>query len=121
MTEPQERTVPAIRPYVITGGRADAEGPTLSWESLVIAVDPEQPAGAAALQPEHRDILAYCQGLISVGEVAAYIDQPLPVVRVLLSDLLTWGLILTRPPIRRAERTDVTMLQRILDGLEQQI
>ncbi|MGQ4511124.1 DUF742 domain-containing protein [Streptomyces sp. DW26H14] len=121
MTDPQERTVPAIRPYVITGGRADAGGPELPWESLVVAAGPGRQGQAGALQPEHRDILEHCQGLISVGEIAAHLGQPLPVVRVLLADLLGWGLIATRPPIRRAEQSDVSMLKRILDGLEQEL
>ncbi|MFI6944057.1 DUF742 domain-containing protein [Streptomyces sp. NPDC050418] len=111
---PVERTSP-IRPYVITGGRAESEGEPLAWESLVMATDAPFPA---AMQPEHQAILHHCQGLLSVAEVAAHLGQPPAVVQVLLSDLHQWGLIVTRPPIAPAERADVTMLRKVLRGLE---
>ncbi|MER5884969.1 DUF742 domain-containing protein [Streptomyces sp. NPDC001941] len=120
MTDRREETTPAgppsaVRPYVITGGRADPEGEPLAWEALVMGTEAAYPA---ALQPEHRTILAHCQGLLSVAEVAAHLGQPPSVVQVLLSDLLDWGLIVTRPPIPPADRADVTMLRKVLHGLE---
>ncbi|MHC0433674.1 DUF742 domain-containing protein [Streptomyces sp. O3] len=116
MTErPEAHTASAVRPYVITRGRAASDIEPLAWESLVMATDAAFPA---SLQPEHRAILRHCQGLLSVAEVAAHIGQPSSVVQVLLSDLLRWGLIVTRPPIPPAERADVTMLRKVLDGLE---
>ncbi|RFU88346.1 DUF742 domain-containing protein [Streptomyces triticagri] len=120
MTErrPEERTTSAIRPYVITRGRAVSDAQTLAWESLVMATDEAFPA---SLQPEHQKILAHCQGLLSVAEVAAHIGQPPSVVQVLLADLLEWGLIVTRPPIPTAERADVTMLRKVLHGLESRL
>ncbi|MFI6350673.1 DUF742 domain-containing protein [Streptomyces sp. NPDC050560] len=124
MTEsPQERTTPAVRPYVITGGRADAGDAALPWECLVWAVDgaDARPEGGAQLQPEHRALLAHCQGLTSVGEVAARLGQPLPVVQVLLADLAARGLIGSRPPVPAAERTDASLLRKVLHGLEEHL
>ncbi|WP_267246579.1 DUF742 domain-containing protein [Streptomyces sp. PR69] len=115
---PEERTTSAVRPYVITGGRADAGAAPLSWESLVMAAETEIPA---TLQPEHRMILAHCQGLLSVAEVAAHLGQPPSVVQVLLADLRAWGLLVTRPPIPPAERADVSMLRKVLHGLESRL
>ncbi|MFG3246281.1 DUF742 domain-containing protein [Streptomyces sp. NPDC048187] len=116
MTErPEVPRTSAIRPYVITRGRTESEGEPLSWESLVMAADSAFPA---TLQPEHLAILAHCEGLISVAEVAAHLGQPPSVAQVLLSDLLQWGLIVTRPPIPPAEHADVTMLRKVLHGLE---
>ncbi|MFF7204860.1 MULTISPECIES: DUF742 domain-containing protein [unclassified Streptomyces] len=115
---PEERTTSAVRPYVITGGRSDSGGEPLSWETLVMATDAAFPA---SLQPEHHMILAQCQGLLSVAEVAAHIGQPPSVVQVLLSDLVEWGLIVVRPPVPPAERTDVTMLRKVLHGLESRL
>jgi hypothetical protein len=40
---------------------------------------------------------------------------------VLLADLIDWGLILARPPIPPAERADVTMLRKVLHGLESRL
>ncbi|AVZ73415.1 RNA polymerase subunit sigma-24 [Streptomyces lunaelactis] len=114
-----ERTTRAVRPYVITGGRSDTGGEPLSWETLVMAVD--EAGYPATLQPEHRMILTHCQGLLSVAEVAAHLGQPPSVVQVLLSDLIDWGLIVDRPPIPPAERADVTMLRKVLHGLESRL
>ncbi|MBC9715812.1 DUF742 domain-containing protein [Streptomyces sp. TRM66268-LWL] len=114
---PWERTSP-VRPYVITGGRAESAGEPLSWESLIMATDAAFPA---TLQPEHLAILTHCQGLLSVAEVAAHLGQPPSVLQVLLADLLEWGLIVTRPPIPPAERADVTMLRKVLSGLESRL
>ncbi|MGW7368293.1 DUF742 domain-containing protein [Streptomyces sp. NPDC054841] len=111
-------TTRAVRPYVITGGRAGSGGVPLSWETLVMAADVAVPE---SLQPEHRMILTHCQGLLSVAEVAAHLGQPPSVVQVLLADLIDWGLILARPPIPPAERADVTMLRKVLHGLESRL
>jgi hypothetical protein len=119
--EPEARTTTrAVRPYVITGGRAHAGGEPLPWETLVVAVD-EGAETPATLQPEHRMILTHCQGLLSVAEVAAHLGQPPSVVQVLLSDLRDWGLIVTRPPIPPAEHADVSILRKVLDGLESRL
>ncbi|MFE6701012.1 DUF742 domain-containing protein [Streptomyces sp. NPDC057718] len=112
---PEAPRASAIRPYVITRGRTESEGEPLSWESLVMTAEAAFPA---TLQPEHIAILKHCEGLISVAEVAAHLGQPPSVAQVLLSDLLRWGLIVTRPPIPPAEHTDVTMLRKVLHGLE---
>ncbi|MFD7233265.1 DUF742 domain-containing protein [Streptomyces sp. NPDC059881] len=111
-------TTRAVRPYVITGGRACTGAAPLSWETLVMAADTAAPE---SLLPEHLMILTQCQGLLSVAEVAAYLGQPPSVVQVLLADLIDWGLIVTRPPVPPAERADVTMLRKVLHGLESRL
>ncbi|GLF99289.1 DUF742 domain-containing protein [Streptomyces yaizuensis] len=115
---PEDRTPSAVRPYVITRGRAGAGGEPLAWETLVMATDAAFPP---SLQPEHHQILTHCQGLLSVAEVAAHLGHPPSVVQVLLADLVEWGLVVTRPPIPPAERTDVTMLRKVLHGLESRL
>ncbi|MFI1017593.1 DUF742 domain-containing protein [Streptomyces sp. NPDC020965] len=114
----EERTPSAVRPYVITKGRSDTGRAPLTWETLVMATDAAFPA---SLQPEHHLILTHCQGLLSVAEVAAHIGQPPSIVQVLLADLAEWGLIVTRPPIPPAEHTDMTMLRKVLHGLESRL
>ncbi|WP_329019920.1 DUF742 domain-containing protein [Streptomyces sp. NBC_00690] len=115
---PEHRTPSAVRPYVITLGRSQTGTAPLDWETLVMATDAAFPA---SLQPEHHRILTFCQGLLSVAEVAAHLGQPPPVVQVLLSDLIAWGLIVIRPPIPPAEHHDVTMLRKVLHGLESRL
>jgi hypothetical protein len=115
---PEDGTMSAIRPYVITGGRAGAGDASFSWESLVIALDRPAPA---AVQPEHQAILAQCRGMLSVAEVAAHLGQPPPVVQVLLADLLAWGLIIVRPPVPAADHADAHVLRKVLHGLESRL
>ncbi|EFL26288.1 conserved hypothetical protein [Streptomyces himastatinicus ATCC 53653] len=119
MIEPgEERTTAAVRPYVITRGRAGSSRDALPLETLV------KSSGSAlspALQPEYRRIVRCCQGLLSVAEVAAHLGQPPAVVQVLLADLIDWGHIVARPPIRVAKRADMDLLRKVLDGLESKL
>jgi hypothetical protein len=119
--EREERTTSAVRPYVITRGRSGAAEEELPWETLVVAAQAGPPEGPGRLQPEHRRILEHCQGLLSVAEVAAHLGQPPSVVQVLLADLIDWGLIKARPPVPAAERADLTMLRKVLHGLESRL
>ncbi|MGK5631658.1 DUF742 domain-containing protein [Streptomyces sp. URMC 123] len=114
----EERTTAAVRPYVITGGRAGSSRAALPLETLVRASGDELPE---ALQPEYRRIVELCEGLLSVAEVAAHLGQPPAVVQVLLADLIEWGHLLARPPVPIAERTDVDLLRKVLDGLESKL
>ncbi|MGR6997352.1 DUF742 domain-containing protein [Yinghuangia aomiensis] len=55
-------------------------------------------------EPEHTGILRLCTGRpLSVAEIAAKLDLPPTVVKVLLGDLLDLGAIHTRAPIALAE------------------
>jgi DNA-binding IclR family transcriptional regulator len=66
------------------------------------------------LGPEHRAVLAYVQQPASVAEVAARLDLPVGVVRVVLGDLRQHGLIAVHEP-QDADRYRV--LQALADGL----
>jgi hypothetical protein len=114
----EDRTPPAVRPYVITGGRAGEAEEPLPWEALVVASGTRPPR---TLQPEYLRILEACRGLLSVAEVAAHLDQPPPVVQVLLRDLLDWGLVETREAAANDRRTDPDLLRKVLNGLESRL
>ncbi|MGO4419697.1 DUF742 domain-containing protein, partial [Streptomyces sp. MCAF7] len=88
------------------------------WETLVMASGSAPPPD---LQPEYRRIVDFCQGLLSVAEVAAHLGQPPAVVQVLLADLIDWGHIVARPPVRTAKRADRDLLRKVLDGLESKL
>ncbi|MDT3398307.1 DUF742 domain-containing protein [Streptomyces sp. B1866] len=115
---PEERTPPAVRPYVITQGRAGTPEDGLPLETLVVASGKELPPAA---QPEYRRIVDFCQGLLSAAEVAAHLGLPPTVVQVLLADLVAWGHIAARPPVPVAERARTDLLRKVLDGLESQL
>jgi hypothetical protein len=114
-----EWTTPAVRPYVITGGRSGAAEGRLPLETLVVASGMPLPTD---LQPEYRRIVERCQGLLSIAEVAAHLGQPPQVVQVLLADLIESGHIQTRPPVGGGGgRHESEMLRKVLHGLENQL
>jgi hypothetical protein len=54
---------------------------------------------------------------LSIAEVSATLNLPLVVVKVLLSDLIDWGLIIFRSPPRTSEVPQMELLQAVLDGI----
>ncbi|MFE7133938.1 DUF742 domain-containing protein [Streptomyces sp. NPDC057638] len=108
---------PPVRPYVITGGRAAPGGPPLRPDALVLSAGIAPPT---ALPPEHGLVLAHCRAPRPAGEVAARLGLPSWVVRVLLADLIAWGLVVVRPTGTGAgvEDADVAILRKVLNGLE---
>ncbi|MEU9131097.1 DUF742 domain-containing protein [Kitasatospora sp. NPDC048540] len=105
-----------VRPYAVTRGRTGAGGPEFD---LIALVTGHVPAGAdPPVGPEHAVILDLCQGEpLSVAEIAAELDLPLGVVRVLLGDLLDAGHIRVGRPVPPALLPDAHILQEIVHGL----
>ncbi|MBY8880871.1 DUF742 domain-containing protein [Actinacidiphila acidipaludis] len=102
--------------YVRAGGAAlppEEEFDRTSW----VAITPE---GLHARIVDRdaaniRDLLG--SGPLSVHEVAARIGVPLGVCRVLLAQLRDDGLLVSRPPIPKAEAPDRELLDRVRAGL----
>ncbi|MEJ3651612.1 DUF742 domain-containing protein [Actinomycetes bacterium KLBMP 9759] len=113
--EPEPSTGPdqtvAVRPYVLTRGRTRARM-ELAVETLVSAVPSphRQPAG-----PEQAEVARLCAQTRSVAEVAALMRVPLGVVRVLIGDLATAGLV--RVHAAASEGPDLALMERVLSGL----
>src|SRR5260370_12344884 len=83
---------PVVRPYAVTSGRTRASGPMIDMVALVsalrrISIVDLNPDQAAKLGPEHRRLLASCQAPAVVADLAADLDLPLGVVRILVADL----------------------------------
>jgi Protein of unknown function (DUF742) len=106
---------PVVRHYALTAGRTRPPGEKLDLIDVVTAVlDP--PAETRDLQPEHRRLIGLCQTPTAVAELAAHVDLPLGVVRILLADLLARGLIrVARAPGRDIPQESV--LKSVLEGL----
>ncbi|MET7478287.1 DUF742 domain-containing protein [Streptomyces sp. NPDC005648] len=96
-----------VRPFIITGGRAEPLQADLRLETLVVAV------GAAddTLTFERRHIVAVCQEPTTVAEVASRVGVPLGVAKVLVSDLVVAG----RLDCRQPAELPLQMLERIRD------
>jgi hypothetical protein len=108
---------PFLRPYAMTEGRTEPTGADLAIEDLVAAVpSPGRPPPWLSL--EHQSIALACQELLSVAEVAARVDLPLGVTRVLVGDLAEQGMVTVHPAPSHSGGPNVALLEQVLHGLE---
>ncbi|AUY48976.1 DUF742 domain-containing protein [Streptomyces sp. CB01881] len=113
---------PLVRPYAMTRGRTRPSGQEFDLIALVVSEVPD-PAGFPdapdlPVGPEQARILGLCRGGgLPVAEIAAGLDLPLGVVRVLLGDLLAAGYIRVGRPVPPALLPDERILQEVVHGL----
>jgi hypothetical protein len=107
-----------IRPYTITQGRTATRDDLTLITVITTLADPDgrSPRG---LEPEHRVILERCARPTALAEIAAELNLPVAVVKVLIGDLIAAGRVSARPPLAVAVggRPDITLLQAVRDGL----
>lgn len=110
---------PVVRPYALTGGRTEpGDGEVLDLLAVVVAGHaPATGRDTGQLTPEHRRILALCQQPVTVADIAADLDLPVGVVRVLLADLIRQDAVVVVRKRSSGQEADTTMLQEILNGL----
>ncbi len=111
-----EEAGPVVRPYAVIGGRTRPSGEKLDLIAVITAVrgvrlDP------SSLDPEHFEVLRLCRLPTSVAELAADLDLPLGVVRILLGDLQERSLVSIHHPIPPARLPDMQVLKEVVDGL----
>ncbi|MFF7275045.1 DUF742 domain-containing protein [Streptomyces griseorubiginosus] len=118
--EPDDADAQSVRPYTITQGRTAPGRDDLTLITLVTTVEPEV-AGRSSrgLQPEHRAILRQCRTPAAVAEIAAGLDLPISVAKILIDDLVALGRATTRPPLAVAagSAVDMNLLRAVRDGL----
>ena len=107
---------PFLRPYAMTEGRTEPTGGDLAIEDLVGAVSAADPPSWLSL--EHRSIALACRETLSVAELAARVDLPLGVTRVLVGDLASHGVVIVHRAPSHAGGPNVTLLEQVLDGLQ---
>jgi len=107
---------PVVRPYAMTRGRGRPVAGAFDMVAFVVAT---VPAGSPTplLQPEHRAIIAASWEPVSVAELAARLDLALGVLRVLLGDLLSAGLISMYEPPAASQSQDENVLKAVVNGL----
>ncbi|MFH0241049.1 DUF742 domain-containing protein [Streptomyces sp. HK10] len=110
-----------VRPYTITRGRTAPQRDDLTLITVVTTAGPEEggPAGRR-LEPEHRAIVEQCREPAAVAEIAAELDLPVSVTKILIGDLVELGRVTTRPPpaAGRSGGPNVEILQAVRDGLQ---
>jgi hypothetical protein len=106
---------PVVRPYALTGGRTRPSGQRFDLLDMVRAVH-----GAtrelSRLAPEQAELLQRCQMPAPLAELAAGLDLPVGVIRVLVADLRERGLV-TLHRAQPAGLNDLKILQEVVDGL----
>ena len=107
---------PVVRPYAVTQGRVAPAGGEFDLVAFVVATMPELPA-AAHMLPEHHAIIAACWEPVSVVELASKLDLAIGVVRVLLGDLRSAGLVSLYEPPAAGQPHDVDVLKAVVNGL----
>ncbi len=106
-----------VRPYLLTGGRTKADI-ELALETTLETTD-EGTQARPGLTLERLQIIDVCHQPIPLVELAARLRLPLQVVRVLVGDLVTEGLLNANAgPRTTSERPDLALLERVLDGLQ---
>jgi hypothetical protein len=111
-----EEAGPIVRPYALTRGRTRPSGETLDLIAIITAVRGVQ-VDTSSLDPEHLAVLRLCRLPASVADLAADLDLPLGVVRILLGDLQERSLVAIHHPIPPARLPDVQILKEVVDGL----
>ena len=113
-----EEAGPVVRPFAVARGRTRPGQRGADLDLIAVVQTAEvAPPDPSALAPEEERILEYCLSPVSVAEVAAELELPVGVVRVLLDDLLDRGLVQVRRPVAPTGRPDERILKEVIDGL----
>lgn len=114
-----EEAGPVVRPYAVARGRTRPSSTALDLLATVSATGLPVPA-QAELSVQHRRLLGQLsQGRgAPVAEVASDLGLPVGVVRVLLGDLLDFGLIRVRQPLAKASSPTEHLLREVINGLK---
>ncbi|ROT32566.1 DUF742 domain-containing protein [Micromonospora sp. HM5-17] len=123
MAERDEPTGALVRPYAVTRGRTRPRL-DIALEALVETTARGRSAGrngTGGQGREHQYIAALCDGrLQSLAEIAARMQLPLGVARVLIADMAADGLVAVHEPTILDDSNDAVgteLLERVLSGL----
>jgi hypothetical protein len=111
---------PVVRPYAMTRGRTTSAAQHRLDLIAVVGTEPGagDPEANHALSPEQVEIVELCRKAPqSVAELAAELDLPVGVVRVLIGDLVHEELIHVTRPVPPAELVDESILRDVINGL----
>ncbi|MFG1608894.1 DUF742 domain-containing protein [Actinoplanes sp. NPDC049265] len=108
---------PVVRPYAVTQGRVAPSATDYDLVAFVQATGTAEGTPGVILQPEHHAIMSACWERVTVVELAARLDLSIGVVRVLLGDLRSAGLISLSQPAAADQPPDVDVLKAVAHGL----
>jgi hypothetical protein len=101
-----------VRAYVRTKGRFRPSHDLDLVTLVVVAQDPAQDA-----TPDERRVIGVCsrRGALSIAEIAAHLDLPPSVVKIVTSDLLDSGHLAI--PASTDVVSEIGLLEEVLHGL----
>jgi hypothetical protein len=106
---------PVVRPYALTGGLTRPSGQQFDLLDMV-GVIRRAAEDMPHLAPEQAEVLHRCQIPAPLVDLAADMNLPVGVIRILVSDLRERGLV-TIHRARSAAVGDLKILQEVVDGL----
>jgi hypothetical protein len=106
-----EGEIASLRPYVRTAGRVQAAH-DLEFETILTSTGlHENWSGDTELANDHLRICQLCQLPQSMAEIAAAIEAPFGVAKVLVSDAIDQDLLIVHATI--ADRPSLALLKRV--------
>lgn len=109
-----------VRPYTMTGGRTVVGDRPIALEALVVATV-EGLRNRSRYRWESAEIIVHARRETAVIELAALLDVPVGVVKVLAADLREDGAVtVTDPPEEMTTEGEgyTDLLQKVLDGIK---
>lgn len=97
-----------VRPYMVTRGRTDSSD--LLVETMVVS----RTATSEAFADESRRLVDECRQPIAIAELAARVDLPFGIVKVLVADLVRSGHM---EAFETADPDDAAIVRRIRDAI----
>jgi hypothetical protein len=103
-----------VRPYAITGGRTGSDGDSIGLEAQIQA-NTRASSHVGAYRWEAARLIELVQVPTALVEVAARLEIPIGVARVLVADLVRDGAVVVHVPQRSQSFT--SLLEKVLDGV----
>lgn len=110
-----------VRPYTMTGGRTGKDIAPIALEAIVVAT-PQGQQMKSQLRWEAAHIIDLTRGGSALVELAARLDVPIGVVRVVVADLAQREAVEITDPLDK-ESPDISeeyanLLKKVLDGIQ---
>jgi hypothetical protein len=110
-----------LRPYAITRGRTRHSRHSFTLITLIAARFAHR-TESERLGPEEHQILDLCRNrAVAVAEIAAHLDLPVSVVKVLCGDLLNDSLILVQAPPGQEDQPSLDLIEKVIHGLRHRL
>ena len=110
-----EDTGRLIRPYAITGGRTGNDVEIEIGLESQIQANTRASQHLGAYRWEAAKLIELVQSPMALIELAARLELPVGVARVLVADLINDGAVVLHTPV--AAQTYGSLLERVLDGV----